>query len=239
MQLLAELRRRGWKGRLVLAGPTPPRGNSFGTEAAARLRDPSLRSHVVTLGDLTEPEKNWLYSRAALTLYPSASEGFGLVPFESARRKVPVLTSRQGSLDEILPRDVMTLEGYDVVLAADQAFALLDDQAMAGSSCDRINAHAGQFTWERTAAEVLALVDDVVRRPPNRVASIWGETMPVVLDHPRPFEGPSERSERLERLLQRMLRAEKVKRAALPPGSRRQHAARRTANWMRRTSGAR
>ncbi len=84
VKLLRELRRTGWNGRLVLAGPTPPRGNSLSAETYELLIDPELKEHVFQLGDLTESEKAWLYDHAALSLYPTASEGFGLIPFESA-----------------------------------------------------------------------------------------------------------------------------------------------------------
>jgi glycosyltransferase involved in cell wall biosynthesis len=70
---------------------------------------------VTVLGAVSEAEKLWLYSNAGLVLYPTLSEGFGLVPFEAAERGVPCLSTRQGSLDEVLPRDLLTLRSLDPV----------------------------------------------------------------------------------------------------------------------------
>ena len=183
IRLLHELRHRGWDGRLVLAGPTPPRGTSLGEEAAMLLRHPSLKPHVVQLGNLSEDEKRWMYSRCALSLYPTVSEGFGLVPFESARRDVPVLSSRQGSLDEVLPADLETLGGYDVSAAADLALNLMTDASAARRNRDLINERADTFTWDNTAAAALSLIDEVLTRAPKRLASAWGEAgIPAVLD---------------------------------------------------------
>src|SRR5262249_44129711 len=93
LDLWAELRRPGWDGGLVLAGPTPPHGNSLAREAEALLPAPALRPDVVTIGAVSEAEKRWLYGHAALVLYPSTVEGFGIVPFEAAGLGVPTLST--------------------------------------------------------------------------------------------------------------------------------------------------
>jgi GT2 family glycosyltransferase/glycosyltransferase involved in cell wall biosynthesis len=227
--VLAELRRRGWDGRLVLAGPTPPNGNSL-AEEDAMIAELDLAGLVDVMADVTEAEKNWLYAHAALTLYPTVSEGFGLVPFESARWDVPVLSSRQGSLAEVLPDDFPTLDCYDVIAAADLAWSLLHDDAARKANFLALLHRAGDFTWERTAAGALALAQDALRRSPSRLVAHWGEggargwpdgwtrTAPNVVD----------------RVVLRLLRAEKVKRSAIPEGSRRQAYARRSINWLRK-----
>jgi glycosyltransferase involved in cell wall biosynthesis len=82
MRIWQEARAQGWEGGLVLAGPSPPHGNSLADEDEFLLAHPELRSRVWRLGVLTSGEKEWLYERAAVVLYPSTVEGFGLVPFE-------------------------------------------------------------------------------------------------------------------------------------------------------------
>ena len=239
IRVLRELRSRGWDGALVLAGPTPPRGNSMGDEVAALLRETHLGDHVITLGDLTESEKSWLYARAALSLYPTCSEGFGLVPFESARRNVPVLSSRQGSLDEVLPHGILTLDGYDPSAAADQAWDLLHKQDVRNGECAAIAAHAGHFTWQSTAEELLELFEQTLRKPRNATSARWGEgPAPSYLDAVQATE-PSRTNQVVERQIQRLLALDGVKRAAAPEGSRRQAVARNSANWLRRTSRGR
>ena len=236
VKLLSELRQRGWNGDLVLAGPTPPRGNSLGDESLANLRNSSIADHVITLGDLRVSEKAWMYSRAALSLYPTCSEGFGLIPFESALHGVPILSSRQGSLDEVLPAGIITLDGYDVSAAADQAWQLLHDPAIGARQCAEIVDRAHEFTWDRTARELLELFEQTLRQGRNNTEAIWGEgPAPASIDVIG--EPPSRHySSIVEHQIQRLLELETLKRAAIPDGSRRQDAARRSANWARRTS---
>ena len=127
VEVYRELSRRGWPGRLVLAGPTPPDGNSLAAEARATLADPGLRSRLMALGSLSGAHKRWLLDHASLVLYPTMSEGFGLVPFEAAAHGVPTLSTRQGSLDEVLPTGIPTIDSFDVTAVADQAWRLLTD----------------------------------------------------------------------------------------------------------------
>jgi glycosyltransferase involved in cell wall biosynthesis len=239
LQVLRGLRAAGWDGRLVLAGPMPPRGNSKGTEADVLLGDTWLRDHIVDLGDVTESEKNWLYANAALAMYPTTTEGFGLVPFESALHGLPVLASRQGSLDEILPQTLESLTGYDTDQAVALAHRLLTDPVAADTQCSLIRARGLELTWERTATEVLALIDEVLAQPRNRVTSIQGERefpsgiAATVFGLPR----PSTVGRGFEWLVESTSSSPVAKRVVSPDGSRRQDSLRRFINWGRRHTG--
>jgi glycosyltransferase involved in cell wall biosynthesis len=234
IRLVRSLRARGWNGILVLAGPTPPRGNSLSDETAEFLRDPSLREYVVDLSAVSNSEREWLYGHAALSIYPTVSEGFGLVPFESAIRGVPVLASRQGSLDEVLPSDLATLGGYELDAAVDVAWRLLHDEDERARNLEALTSHGATFTWERTATELVALFDEVMKQPRNRLAAFWGEgPAPSQVDEPL---SSRHLNDAVEVKIQRLLGAERLKRAAIPDGSRRQTAARNATNWVRRTT---
>ena len=113
-RLLGELRRRGWDGRLVLAGPTPPNGNSLADEAGGDPRARASTRLVDIIADVTEDEKNWLYAHAALSVYPTTIGGLRAGAVRVGALGRPVLSSRQGSLDEVLPADLPTIAGYDV-----------------------------------------------------------------------------------------------------------------------------
>ena len=64
MRIWQEARARGWKGSLVLAGPSPPQGDSLADEDGFLVAHPELKSSVWQLGVLTSAEKEWLYERA-------------------------------------------------------------------------------------------------------------------------------------------------------------------------------
>ncbi len=175
LAVLAELHKLGWRGSLVLAGAQPPDGSSLPAEARFMLDHPELAPYLVNLGMISEAEKVWLYSNAGLVLYPTISEGFGLVPFEAAHYGVPCLSTRQGSLVEVLPEDIPVIEEFDAVRAAETAKALLDDPAAGQKVVDQILSKGSEFSWARVASDVLEVLHEVTSRPACRVVAIRGE----------------------------------------------------------------
>lgn len=180
LQTFAEMRRRGWVGKLVLVGPTPPTGNSLGTEALEFLTDPSLREDVIQIGSIAENEKAWLLRNSCLLLYPTTVEGFGLVPFEASAYGLPTLSSRQGSLDEVLPRDIPTITDFLPQQIADQAMAIINDPKLGEKIVTSIRNQSAQFNWKDTGSRLVDVFTEVISRPPVRTVGILGEDRRVV-----------------------------------------------------------
>ena len=180
LQTFAEMRRRGWVGKLVLVGPTPPTGNSLGTEALAFLEDPSLRDDVIQIGSIAENEKAWLLRNSCLLLYPTTVEGFGLIPFEASAYGLPTLSSRQGSLDEVLPRDIPTIVDFLPQQIADQAMAIINDPKLGEKIVTSIRSQSAQFNWKDTGSRLVDVFTEVISRPPVRTVGILGEDRRVV-----------------------------------------------------------
>jgi glycosyltransferase involved in cell wall biosynthesis len=240
VEVWTELRRRGWDGRLVLAGPTPPHGNSLAREAELRLGlSDDLRTDLVTLGTVSEDEKRWLYRRAALVLYPSSVEGFGLVPFEAARFGVPALSTRCAGLDEVLPPRLTVLDGFDVARGADAAWGLLHDKVAAKELVEALRIGAEAHPWDATAALLVALFGEALRRPRGRVLGVEGEgddPLGVLPRRPRRHT-PSEWGAALERMVHAVLDRPTLKQRLSPDGTRRQYAARVVIGRARRRLG--
>jgi GT2 family glycosyltransferase/glycosyltransferase involved in cell wall biosynthesis len=166
LRVLTELRaRHGFPGRLVLAGPHAALGTSADEEAAWRAEHPEDAAHVVDLESIGEPEKAWLYANAALVLYPTVREGFGLVPFEAAAAGAPTLWAAHSSLAELLPREAAAIVAWDAAATADAAAALLADAGARERLVAAVRAAAARYTWDRTAEEMVALYRGAVTAP--------------------------------------------------------------------------
>jgi hypothetical protein len=124
----------GFDGALVLAGPKVRFGSSASEEAGYVVSRPELAERVIDLGAISEAEKRWLYPRAAAVLYPSVSEGFGLIPFEAARAGTPCLFAWHTSLAEYLPERAASIVPWDVEATA----ARLAPALVPGSERDRL-----------------------------------------------------------------------------------------------------
>jgi len=176
LRVFGEMRARGWDGDLVLAGPRMPLGSSRAAEAEWLLRHPELADHVITLADVTESERTWLYGHASLVLHPTLYEGFGLVPFEAGASGVPCLTSTHASLAEILPdsRDVIT--DWDPAVVARQALELIADGARRQALTTALGRRAREFTWAGVVERLVALFDAACQaRPRPIVTAVDGE----------------------------------------------------------------
>src|SRR5215831_3078783 len=97
--------RHGWAWNLVLAGPHVRYGAPAASDAEIIRSDRGLAAAVFDCAAVSESEKAWLYRRAALVIYPTVHEGFGLVPFEAAAYETPCMWAAGTSLSELLPDD--------------------------------------------------------------------------------------------------------------------------------------
>jgi len=170
MRIWATAREHGFKGGLVLAGPTPPYGNSLADEDAFLIEHAELAGSVRRIGAVSDEEKEWLYGRAALVLYPTLSEGFGLVPFEAAHHGVPCLSTRAGALDEVLPKELPVIDPGDVPGAAELALQLAAEGPLRESVCEALRSRSAEFTWDRTANRLVELFWEVLGRPTPELA---------------------------------------------------------------------
>lgn len=233
VQAIELLRQRGRYVSLVLAGPTPPNGSSLGLEAKEFLAKPTLKDFVVQLPALSEAEKNWMMKNSVLMLYPTIVEGFGLVPFEAAVAGLATISSRQGSLDEVLPKDIPTLDHLSVSELADLIESLLDDESKRNEIVSSLQSRALDFTSERTTDLLVDLFTETMRVPPNRTRTIVGENLREIswrsyfaVDGQETFITPGG-------IVKLGWRIPIIKRLVSPDGSRRQAFIRKTANRFR------
>ena len=229
LRILDELHALGWKGQLVLAGATPPYGSSTELEAALLTQNSHLAQSVVSLGPITEAEKSWFYANAGLVVYPTLSEGFGLVPFEAAHHGVPCLPSRMGSLAELLPADIAVIDAFDAGSAARKAHLLLTDRASAQQQIDRLLERASQYTWQRTIDETVSLLWEVTGRPKRRTTVILAEGGYVGATPTRKVSDAIR--QRITRVSMFVNSRPNLRRRLAPPGSKREQIAR---SWVAR-----
>jgi len=97
-----------------------------------------------------------LYNAVDLLLFPSLYEGFGWPPLEAMASGTPVVSSRAGSLDEVVGDAALTAAPEDVDALAWHAGSILGDGELRASLIARGLAHAARFSWDRTATEMIA-----------------------------------------------------------------------------------
>jgi glycosyltransferase involved in cell wall biosynthesis len=104
-----------------------------------------------------------LLAAADALCFPSLAEGFGLPVLDAFRAGTAVLTSNTTSLPELTGDAAVLVDPLDVDAIAGGLVALLEDDARRAEFVARGREREREFTWDRTAAQVAALLEAVAR----------------------------------------------------------------------------
>ncbi|HEX2699913.1 MAG TPA: glycosyltransferase [Acidimicrobiales bacterium] len=161
VEVVAELRRRGRALALVMAGAAVPYGSSRVQEAEQMAGE----DEMFTLPDVTSEERNWLLHHAAVVLYPTSAEGFGLVPYEAARFGTPTVMVPFGPLGEVVGDLPVTAVDWSPESLADAAEEILSDPATARRQVAAALRSGADFTWDATAAKLVEVYRSLLAAP--------------------------------------------------------------------------
>ncbi len=144
-----------------------------------------LNGEVVVTGAVSERTLAALHRAAALAVFPSLAEGFGLPVLEAASAGVPVITSSTTATPEVLECSSSVFDPRDVdEMARLIERAIADDELRAtlvGAGDEAVRRH----TWTRVASRTIAAYRTLEplpaqRRPPARKVALVGPFTPAV-----------------------------------------------------------
>lgn len=138
---------------LVLAGGAGWLNDALLVEVEAGQREGWLRP----LGFVEEAQLPALYAGAALFLYPSIYEGFGLPPLEAMASGVPVIISNRSCLPEVCGDAARQVDPDDVEGMAAAIEESLVDQSWRNAAARRGLTRAARFDWDRCVEETVAV----------------------------------------------------------------------------------
>ena len=91
-----------------------------------------LHKHVRFFGFVPDETLAILYRLAAVFVFPSLYEGFGLPPLEAMASGTPVVTSNVSSLPEVVGDAALLVDPYEPEAIADAMRRVLTDAALRG-----------------------------------------------------------------------------------------------------------
>ncbi|MEE8575583.1 MAG: glycosyltransferase family 1 protein [Thermodesulfobacteriota bacterium] len=121
----------------------------------------SISGDVVFTGFVEPAELAQLYKRADLLVYPSFFEGFGLPVLEAFANGTPVAASNAASIPEVVGDAGLLFDPTDTTAIAESVIKILLDPALKEELIKKGLKRAGEFTWERAAAETLNIFKEV------------------------------------------------------------------------------
>ncbi len=139
--------------RLVLVG-APWRGRRA-------VIPPSASDRVQDLGAVTNAQLRALYRGAAAFVYPSLDEGFGLPVLEAMASGTAVVTSREGSLEEIAGVAALYVDPRDASAIGDAILEVVTNPgrraALVAAGQERVRA----FSWDAAARQTIEVYERV------------------------------------------------------------------------------
>jgi glycosyltransferase involved in cell wall biosynthesis len=160
LRAFALFRATGRPHHLALAGAPGYQAGQFQT-AARRL---GLGESVHFLGYVPAEDLPALLNAAVALVFPSLYEGFGLPVLEAMAVGTPVLAARTSSLPEVVGPAGLLLDPHDPAAWAEAMARIADDAGLHADLRARGLARARQFSWERCAAETLAVLEAAAAR---------------------------------------------------------------------------
>jgi glycosyltransferase involved in cell wall biosynthesis len=112
-----------------------------------------LEDRVHFLGYVSDETLHAFYSQAALFVFPSLFEGFGLPVLEAMAAGCPVITSNISSLPEVAGDAAVLVDPYHVDDVAEAIEAVCETQSFADELKRKGRERARQFSWMRCAQE--------------------------------------------------------------------------------------
>ena len=143
--------------QLILVGDLDKQG-----ELARLLKQTGIERQVVYAGVVSDQQLIRYYQNAALFVFPSLYEGFGLPVLEAMACGCPVVCSNTSSLPEVVGNAAVMVDPLDVSALAEAIRHVLTNshthQQLRKAGIER----SRQFSWEQTAAQTVELYERVV-----------------------------------------------------------------------------
>jgi glycosyltransferase involved in cell wall biosynthesis len=160
IEAFAELRKRGFDDLTLLII-----GDEISKLPALRraVQKYKLHKHVRFLGFLPDETLHVLYRLAAVFVFPSLYEGFGLPPLEAMASGTPVVTSNISSLPEVAGDAAVLVDPYDAVAIKDGIKSILTNPALAAELRAKGLSRAREFSWERSVARTREIYFETAR----------------------------------------------------------------------------
>lgn len=128
-------------------------------EVIKRLHVPFEQIHYIA-GD--DSVLSSLYQQAAVFVYPSLYEGFGIPPLEAMSLDCPVACSNTSSIPEVVGEAAIQFNPRDTDAIADSLVKLLSSKTLRNTLIKRGRDRIKMFSWDKCAMETLNIYNSLL-----------------------------------------------------------------------------
>jgi glycosyltransferase involved in cell wall biosynthesis len=139
--------------QLVIVG----KKDSFHKELEKDVAEAKLQNRIIFTDFVSDNELAGFYNKAALYVFPSMSEGFGLPALEAMSHGVPVVSSNASCLPEVLGDAAEYFDPTNINQMAKVIAKVLSDDDLRKALAKKGHAQVKKYTWAKTAKQTLAV----------------------------------------------------------------------------------
>jgi len=140
--------------KLVIAG-----GKAWSWEETIRtVKNSSEQESIIMTGKVSFEELAVLYKNAGIFVFPSLYEGFGIPVLEAFASGVPVIISKNSSLEEVGGGAVEYFESLNENDLAEKIKKVLGSDKLQKKMIERGEEQLKKFSWEKCARETLEFI---------------------------------------------------------------------------------
>lgn len=122
------------------------------------IRKIDSNPRIKLLGRVSDDQLVDLYSNAAIFVYPSLYEGFGIPPLEAQACGCPVIVSRAASLTEVCQNSVLYCSAHDVSDIANKIDTLLGRPDIREKLIEDGYKNINRFSWKNSASKLFEII---------------------------------------------------------------------------------
>jgi glycosyltransferase involved in cell wall biosynthesis len=136
---------------------------------------------LVLTGYVSEADLIDLYRSAALFVFPSLHEGFGLPALEAMACGAPVIGANNTSIPEVIGFDEAMFDASSPDAIAAKIEQVLTDPALQARLCEHGRTQGRKFSWDNSARKAIAAIEaQAARRTAAAAASLHESSPPAV-----------------------------------------------------------
>ncbi len=133
---------------------------------------PNLKERIIFTGFMEDKDLSAIYSGSMMFVYPSLYEGFGLPPLEAMQCGVPVITSDNSSLPEVVEDAGAMIDANDKDALCRSILDIYNSPVLRERMRAASLEQAKKFSWERCADDTMAAYEKALEEQKTGVSSI-------------------------------------------------------------------
>ena len=154
------LKKKGFPQKLVIVGK-----KAWGTKKEFAEINKEIKSKdVVYTGYISRDELPCIYQMADVFVFPSLYEGFGFPPLEAMASGTPVISTKNGTVNESIAQAAIIVEPFNLEQIAQAVISITTNDELRENHIKMGLQRSSLFNWDISAEKTIQVYENVVKK---------------------------------------------------------------------------